>query len=435
MGTTAEKLSYLNETKQAIKTAIQGKGVAVADSDTFRSYAQKIANIDTKPALSGDAAADNVLSGKTFYSNSYTKQIGTMKNRSGTTTMESTDVVLAPGYYDSTSKVTIDKNSKFNLTSDNVRTGVTILGCTGTLEPKPTLEGNAAANDVLSGKTFYSNGYAKQTGTMTALSNLTYGSIKTDCPSFTIPKGYHDGTTKVSLDGDYVCLPYVEWLKENLSDYTLSQLGWNGLRYVLPFLSRSEAYAAWKGQTLPITVSGQSCAARLVSSNYNGKDGLVFYVTGISTQYALFSSGSTTSGGWGSSTSFRNTLNGTIYNSLSAAVKVLLKTNDVPYGIGGAGKVTTINTSQDKLFVPSLKELKGNSNYLYNGSWNTDWQPEEGTQFEWFAEDVNRIKPSSRTMTRSVPQPNRYCFVEANSTDANVIWLTTAETVAFCFVI
>ena len=83
MGTTAEKLSYLNETKQAIKTAIQGKGVAVQDSDTFRSYAQKIANIDTKPELSGDASCENVLENKTFYGNSYTKQTGTMKNRSG----------------------------------------------------------------------------------------------------------------------------------------------------------------------------------------------------------------------------------------------------------------------------------------------------------------------------------------------------------------
>ena len=224
MGTTAEKLSYLNETKQAIKTAIQDKGVAVADGDTFRSYADKITAIDTKPILKGTATAEQVLSGKTFYSQSYSIQTGTMKT----------------------------------------------------------------------------------------LSNQTYKSIQTNSPTFTIPTGYHNGTTKVTLNGDYVCLPYVEWLQENLSDYTLSQIGWNGLRYVIPFLSRSAMYSAWKGQTLPIIGSGQSCTARLVSSKYNGKDGLVFYVTGMSTQYALFSSGNTTSGGWGSSTLFRNTLNGNI---------------------------------------------------------------------------------------------------------------------------
>lgn len=47
MSTIADKLEYLNETKQAIKTAIVEKGVEVADTDTFRSYADKIAEIQT----------------------------------------------------------------------------------------------------------------------------------------------------------------------------------------------------------------------------------------------------------------------------------------------------------------------------------------------------------------------------------------------------
>lgn len=33
-----DKLEHLLETKQAIKTAIQGKGQSVSDADTFRSY-------------------------------------------------------------------------------------------------------------------------------------------------------------------------------------------------------------------------------------------------------------------------------------------------------------------------------------------------------------------------------------------------------------
>lgn len=47
MGTTAEKFNYLNETKGLIKEAIKRKGVTVEDTDTFRSYADKIDNIDT----------------------------------------------------------------------------------------------------------------------------------------------------------------------------------------------------------------------------------------------------------------------------------------------------------------------------------------------------------------------------------------------------
>ena len=41
------KLQYLEETKTQIKQAIIDKGVEVTDSDTFRSYANKINDITT----------------------------------------------------------------------------------------------------------------------------------------------------------------------------------------------------------------------------------------------------------------------------------------------------------------------------------------------------------------------------------------------------
>ena len=45
MGTTTDKLNHLIATKEAIKKAIVAKGVSVANTDTFRSYASKIAAI------------------------------------------------------------------------------------------------------------------------------------------------------------------------------------------------------------------------------------------------------------------------------------------------------------------------------------------------------------------------------------------------------
>lgn len=45
MGTIEQKVDYLKETKQAIRAAIEEKGVSVADTDTFRSYASKIGTI------------------------------------------------------------------------------------------------------------------------------------------------------------------------------------------------------------------------------------------------------------------------------------------------------------------------------------------------------------------------------------------------------
>lgn len=44
---TVDKLNYLLETKEEIKAAIVAKGVSVADTDTFRGYANKIAAIET----------------------------------------------------------------------------------------------------------------------------------------------------------------------------------------------------------------------------------------------------------------------------------------------------------------------------------------------------------------------------------------------------
>lgn len=45
MSTVAEKITYLNDTKSAIKNALVARGVSVSNSDTFRSYADKIGEI------------------------------------------------------------------------------------------------------------------------------------------------------------------------------------------------------------------------------------------------------------------------------------------------------------------------------------------------------------------------------------------------------
>lgn len=48
------KLEYLQETKNQIKNAITEKGVTISDTDTFRSYADKIASISTGTGTSSD---------------------------------------------------------------------------------------------------------------------------------------------------------------------------------------------------------------------------------------------------------------------------------------------------------------------------------------------------------------------------------------------
>ena len=62
MGTNADKLEYLLETKNQIKQAIIDKGVNVADTDTFRSYATKIGEIQSG---SPSTQAQSIFTGAT----------------------------------------------------------------------------------------------------------------------------------------------------------------------------------------------------------------------------------------------------------------------------------------------------------------------------------------------------------------------------------
>lgn len=64
MGTTADKLEYLDGTKSAIKQAIVNKGVAVPEGTTFRAYAEKIGSIVKVPSLSNPGSAGDLRNGK-----------------------------------------------------------------------------------------------------------------------------------------------------------------------------------------------------------------------------------------------------------------------------------------------------------------------------------------------------------------------------------
>ena len=95
MGSISEKLEYLNETKEEIKTAIKNKGVTIADTDTFRSYANKIANLKTTP---------------------------TLQAKSQTITTNTTTTITPDSGYDGLSKVTVTTNIKTELVNNtNVR--------------------------------------------------------------------------------------------------------------------------------------------------------------------------------------------------------------------------------------------------------------------------------------------------------------------------
>lgn len=182
------------------------------------------------------------------------------------------------------------------------------------------------------------------------------------------------------------------------------------------------------GQTKQISVSGSTINARLVSMKYNGTKGYVFMTSQVlPTQYKMQTNSTTkTSGGWKNAT-FRTTLEGTIYNSINSDLRNYMKSVTVPYTDGnGNYSAATISTLATKIFIPSVRELKG-----ANGSYTS---LNEGTQFDYFARG-NSFAVGNNFFTRTRTTINQFAYFPENSTSQGKIWFNTSAYVLFCFVI
>jgi len=159
----------------------------------------KLAVSVPNPTLSGDADEGNVLANKTFYKNSYTKKTGTMTNNgavSKTLSAGELSYTVPSGYHNGSGTVSVTKgvakigttdktwtnNGTVNLTAGqslSIGAGVYYAG-TINAPSNPTLSGDATAAYVYPGKTFYSNSYTKQTGTMATKAAATYNTSTSD---------------------------------------------------------------------------------------------------------------------------------------------------------------------------------------------------------------------------------------------------------------
>lgn len=154
------------------------------------------------------AAAADVLSSKVFVTSAGVVTTGTMTNNgtvSKTLDTSTKSYTIPKGYHSGSGAVSIVTETKsatptkssqtVTPTSGKVLSSVTVAAIPA--EYITTTDANAAAADILDGQTAYVGG-VKVEGTMTN-NGAVSKTLDTATTSYTVPKGYHDGTGKVSV--------------------------------------------------------------------------------------------------------------------------------------------------------------------------------------------------------------------------------------------
>jgi|GEM_PF-603571 len=140
----------------------------------------------------GDAAAGDVLTGRTFSNTGSSGIAGTMANQGGVNyTPGISSQTIAAGYHDGSGVVYGD----LNLASGNIKSGVTIFGVTGDTNVVDTTTGDASSTDILSGKKAWVAG-AEVTGSLATQTLLD--------TSTAVNGGYYNSTTLDVVDSDLV---------------------------------------------------------------------------------------------------------------------------------------------------------------------------------------------------------------------------------------
>ena len=107
-----------------------------------------------------DAAQGDVLTGKYYYKDG--KKVGSMPNNGDTSGTISTKAgtVSIPAGYTSGGSASIDSTEQAKIITDNIKSGVTILGVSGksTVVDTTISSGGAAAGNIVSGYSAYVNG-------------------------------------------------------------------------------------------------------------------------------------------------------------------------------------------------------------------------------------------------------------------------------------
>ncbi len=202
----------------------------------------------------------------------------------------------------------------------------------------------------------------------------------------------NDYSYRITLDGTKIEFPYTLALTDNVTfecmvfdgDFNadFANATWAEIQKASLAGIAHELYADYLGTTRAITLkNGTKINVRLVNntadmyerSDGSGSTGLVFQFEELYPTKYYMNSSSTNSGGWNGSY-MRNTVMPIVLAQLPDDLQAVLATVKIKGCNGGSSG--TINTSEDKLFLPAEREIFASNTYSRSEEWSAlkQWQ-------------------------------------------------------------
>ena len=244
-------------------------------------------------SLSGNAAAANVLTGKTFYNTTLSKVTGSMSDLSASSgiTLTSSDsrVVRNAREYWLTTNSDSQKSVCLECPTTGYYTDKTIL------RTAATNFGTATAANVLSGATFTSTAGLKVSGTMANKGAVSASYTPSfSAQTYTVPAGYHNGSGKITVNA--MTKPNSGSRVISVHRHATGYGGAVGVEYTTPGPGVAIAYAGsgspgFENATTvfsPNTVSGQDQNGSVACAFVDSAKKIKYKITGDSRGYGIF---------------------------------------------------------------------------------------------------------------------------------------------------
>ena len=405
--------------------------------------------------LTGDTvAADKMLSGYTAHDKSGAKITGTMPNKgavSGSIATKDGQYTVPQGFHNGSGKVGIASTEKAKLIPDNIKSGVEVLGVTGSYSGGGTPQLCGQVENFKAGL-----------GDLSAILSWTAPSPDED-NSFvgarivrktgSAPTGINDGT--VVYEG--TALTYTDTELTEGTTYYYRAFAYNAkkkyqteyrvasLTAMVIYSNFAEndwdtiIYACHSGSVPDTWVAGDSKTMTIDGVNYQfdivGKNHDTYTAGGIApltfglhdcyggTKYPMNSSG-TNETGWDNSKMRTETLPAilskmpeNIQNGIRAVNKLTAT----------SGSSSTIKTASDKLFTFSEMEVSGSATKSHSG---------EGNQYDYYKAGNSKVKKVGGTASwwwlRSPRARNSYRFCTVD-TDGSIYFDSASNSHGVCF--